>query len=151
MELARERPTGIQLLRLDGVPGRDSGFDPGMAKLSGLLISRPRLCGRETGELGALLARSWLTIINEGGGGRLSRSRGCGIVRGSEEKIALGVETWRVGLELLRCRLSVFENPGEVGEDCDSSFGDEKENRDEMRFADLTGADNILGAYGDVE
>jgi hypothetical protein len=60
IELARERP-GIQLLRLDGVLGRESGFDPGIARpteLDGLLMSRPRLWGRATGELGALLAKS---------------------------------------------------------------------------------------------
>ena len=114
IELARDRPgiPGIQLLRFDGVPGLDCGVEPGMAnptELVGRLISRPRLCGRPPGELGALLARSWLTVVNDGGGGRLSRSNRSigapllGSVRGSE-KTALGVETWRVGRDWLRRR-----------------------------------------------
>ena len=63
-ELARDRAPipGIQLLRFDGVLGRESGVDPGMAKpaiLEGRLISRPLLWGRPVvGELGALLAKS---------------------------------------------------------------------------------------------
>lgn len=151
IELARERP-GIQLLRFDGVLGRESGFEPGIAnpaELEGLLISRPLLCGRPTGELGALLARSWFTASSEGGGGRLSMSRLSGMVLGSEEKTALGVETWRVGFELLWRRLSMgfseFTTGEETVEDWESRSLDPSENRDEIRFADLTGADNILG------
>ena len=34
IELARERP-GIQLLRFDGVLGRESGFDPGIPNPAG--------------------------------------------------------------------------------------------------------------------
>lgn len=151
IELARERP-GIQLLRFDdGVLGRESGVDPGIAnpaELDGLLMSRPLLCGRPTGELGALLARSWFTASSEGGGGRLSMSRLSGIVLGSEEKTALGVETWRVGFELLwRCLSMGFSGEFNTGEDVDeweSRSLDPSENRDEIRFADLTGADNIL-------
>lgn len=121
IELARERP-GIQLLRFeDGVLGRESGVDPGIvnpAELEGLLISRPLLCGRPTGELGVLLARSWFTASSEGGGGRLSISRLSGMVLGSEEKTAFGVETWRVGLELLWRRLSMgFSEEFKTGED----------------------------------
>lgn len=150
IELARERP-GIQLLRFDGVLGRESGFDPGIpnpAELEGLLISRPLLCGRSTGELGALFARSWFTASSEGGGGRLSISRLSGMVLGSEEKTALGVETWRVGFELLRRRLSMgfseLKTGEDAGEDWESRSLEPSENRDEIRFADLTGADNIL-------
>lgn len=152
IELARERP-GIQLLRFDdGVLGRESGVDPGIvspAELDGLLMSRPLLCGRPPGELGALLARSWFTASSEGGGGRLSMSRLSGIVLGSEEKTALGVETWRVGFELLWRRLSMgFSGEFKTGEDADEEWEsrslDPSENRDEIRFADLTGADNIL-------
>lgn len=63
-ELARDRPIipGIQLLRFDGVPGRESGVEPGMAnpaELEGRVMSRPLLRGRASvGELGALTARS---------------------------------------------------------------------------------------------
>lgn len=78
---------GIQLRRFDGVLGRESGAEPGIAnpaELEGRLISRPLLRGRSTGELGALLARSWLTANNDGGGGR-SKGSGGGTVLGSEE------------------------------------------------------------------
>ena len=112
-ELARDRAPmapGIQLRRFDGVLGRESGAEPGTAKppeLAGLANSRPLLDGRPFGVLGALLAKSWLTDVNEGGGGRLSKSKrsmGLGMVRGSEP--GLGVETCRVGREWLRRRRS---------------------------------------------
>lgn len=71
------------------------------------------------------------------------------MVLGSEEKTALGVETWRVGFELLWRRLSMgfseFTTGEETVEDWESRSLDPSENRDEIRFADLTGADNILG------
>lgn len=131
-EFARDRPDipgipGIQLLRFEGVLGRESGAEPGMAnpaELAGLLNSRPLLRGRlSTGELGVLWARSWFTESSDGGGGRLSRSKrsmgdAFGIVRGSE-KTVFGVETWRVGRELLRRRrsweISEGGKPGEPG------------------------------------
>lgn len=104
------------------------------------------------GELGALLAKSWFTDSNEGGGGRLSKSKSRGVsgmVRGSVEKAALGVETWRVGRELLRRWRSFVAsdelNPGEGNEPGEFwSLLLPSEKRDEMRFADLTGADNIF-------
>lgn len=102
-------------------------MEPGIvnpAELDGRLKSRPLLRGRlSTGELGALLARSWFTARSDGGGGRLSRSNWSiwaelGTVLGSE-KAALGVETWRVGRELLRRRRSLeisLGKPGEAGD-----------------------------------
>lgn len=109
--------------------GRESGFEPGIAspaELAGRLDSRPLLRGRlSTGELGALLARSWFTDSSDGGGGRLSRSNrsmepGLGTVRGSE-KTVFGVETWRIEREVLcrrlrSCEMSDGENPGDEGE-----------------------------------
>lgn len=73
-ELARARP-GIQLLLFEGVPGRESGPVPGTnrpAELEGLLplTMRPLLWGLESGEPGALPAKSWFTARSEGGGGR---------------------------------------------------------------------------------
>lgn len=126
------------------------------AELEGRLMSRPLLCGRPPGELGALLARSWLTVVNDGGGGRLSRSKRStgaplpGTVLGSD-KTAFGVETWRVSRDWLRRRGS-WESAArgwlvEVVGELDAEFWslcDPSEKRDEMRFADLTGADNIL-------
>ena len=91
MELARCRP-GIQLRRLEGVPGRESGAVPGTkspAALAGrllLLLRRPRLWGR-SGELGAESARSWLTSRREGGNGR-GPSRG--MSWGPGERMGMG-------------------------------------------------------------
>lgn len=55
-----------------------------------------------------------------------------------------------MGFELLRLRLSLtfsdeFNTGEDATEDWDSRSFDPSENRDEIRFADLTGADNILG------
>ena len=67
--------------------------------------------------------------------------------------MVFGVETWRVGRELLRrrrrsCEKSEGEfNPGDgAGEPFEfwSLLCDPREKREEMRFADLTGADNIV-------